>query len=89
MSQVHLKAPAAPPWSHSAQFDGVNSVSVAEYPSTTNGCIIQAIKELPDEFLLDLGYGIIQVCPHPMYIGKLLIQIWGSSGWEGEGLWTH
>ncbi len=37
-------------------FDGVVSVSVAEYPGTIDGRVIQATKELPDEFPFNLDY---------------------------------
>ncbi|KAK0493186.1 aryl-alcohol oxidase-like protein [Armillaria luteobubalina] len=37
-------------------FDGVNSVSVAEYPSAIDGRVIQVTKELPDEFPFNLDY---------------------------------
>ncbi|PBK82247.1 alcohol oxidase [Armillaria gallica] len=37
-------------------FEGVSFVSVAEYPSAIDGRIIQATKELPDEFPFNLDY---------------------------------
>ncbi|KAK0214705.1 pyranose dehydrogenase [Armillaria nabsnona] len=37
-------------------FGGVVSVSVAEYPGTIDGRVIQATKELPDEFPFNLDY---------------------------------
>ncbi|KAK0222756.1 pyranose dehydrogenase [Armillaria nabsnona] len=37
-------------------FEGANSVSVAEYPSAIDGRVIQATKELPDEFPFNLDY---------------------------------
>ncbi|KAK0226678.1 alcohol oxidase [Armillaria fumosa] len=37
-------------------FEGVNSVSVAEYPSAIDGRVIQATKELPNEFPFNLDY---------------------------------
>ncbi|KAK0196138.1 pyranose dehydrogenase [Armillaria mellea] len=42
------------PWVHG--FNGVNSVSVAEYPSAIDGRVIQATKELPNEFPFNLDY---------------------------------
>lgn len=37
-------------------FDGINYVSVAEYPGTIDGRVIQVTKELPDEFPFNLDY---------------------------------
>ncbi|PBK65509.1 alcohol oxidase [Armillaria solidipes] len=37
-------------------FDGINSVSVAEYPSVLDDRIIQVTKELPEEFPFNLDY---------------------------------
>ena len=37
-------------------FNGVNSVSVGEYPSAIDGRVIQATKELPNEFPFNLDY---------------------------------
>ncbi|KAK0493181.1 aryl-alcohol-oxidase from pleurotus Eryingii [Armillaria luteobubalina] len=37
-------------------FEGVNSVSVAEYPSAIDERVIQATKELPNEFPFNLDY---------------------------------
>ncbi len=37
-------------------FDGVNYVSVGEYPSLIDGRVIQVTKELPEEFPFNLDY---------------------------------
>ncbi|KAK0196139.1 pyranose dehydrogenase [Armillaria mellea] len=37
-------------------FDGVNSVSIAEYPSVIDDHVIQVTKELPEEFPFNLDY---------------------------------
>ncbi|KAK0448896.1 alcohol oxidase [Desarmillaria tabescens] len=37
-------------------FEGINSVSLAEYPSDVDGRVIQATKELSDEFPFNLDY---------------------------------